>query len=70
LAADQGPAAVHEAGHEASLLERAWHWVASVLMKGGSFIDPAGINSGHNAPLPISGTSSDGGSFIDPAGNS
>ena len=38
--ADQDPAAVHEAGQQAGLLDHAWHWVATVLMKGGSFIDP------------------------------
>jgi len=64
--ADQGPAVTHEAG----LFDRAWHWMASVLMKAGSFIDPAGINSGTGSPQPTSSTSTDAGSFIDPAGGS
>jgi len=61
--ADPGPTATHEAG----LLDRAWRWVASVLMKGGSFIDPLGVQP---PSAPTSTTNQiDGGSFIDPLGN-
>lgn len=63
--ADPGPAAVHEAGQQAGPLERAWQWVASVLMKGGSFIDPLGVKP----PSTPTTNQSDGGSFIDPLGN-
>jgi len=65
LTADQGPAAVHEAGQQAGLLERAWHWVASVLMKAGSFIDPLGVKP----PSTPSTDQIDAGSFIDPLCN-
>jgi|GEM_PF-3839610 len=62
---EQGPAVTHEVG-QVSVLDRAWHWVASVFMKAGSFIDPAGIDGGHNQPATVNGM--DAGSFIDPAG--
>ncbi|HEX3528976.1 MAG TPA: hypothetical protein VH988_18105 [Thermoanaerobaculia bacterium] len=65
--ADPGPTATHEAVHEAGLLDRAWHWVASVLMKAGSFIDPLGVKP---PSAPTSTTDQiDAGSFIDPLGN-
>jgi len=60
--ADQGPTVTHEAGP----LERAWHWVASVLMKAGSFIDPLGVKP---PSAPASTDQIDAGSFIDPLGN-
>ena len=50
--------------HEPSLVERAWSWMSSVFMKGGSFIDPAGIFH----PTGTSSSGTEGGSFIDPNG--
>lgn len=64
---EEGRTVTHEVG-QVSLLDRAWNWVASVIMKAGSFIDPAGIDGGHNQPHPVTGNSFDAGSFIDPAG--
>lgn len=62
---DQAPVATHEAG----LLDRAWQWVASVLMKAGSFIDPLGVKPPSAQP-PATTNGVDAGSFIDPLGNS
>ena len=66
LAADQGPVAVQEAGHEAGPLDRAWHWVATIFMKAGSFIDPLGVKP---PSAPATTDQIDAGSFIDPLGN-
>jgi hypothetical protein len=56
---DESPAVAHEA----RFLDRTWSWLVSVIMKGGSFIDPNGLHA------PTGGTiQPDGGSFIDPNG--
>lgn len=51
----------------------AWDWMASLLEKAGSFIDPDGdsVNPlGPDPTAPASGARHDAGSFIDPDGNS
>jgi hypothetical protein len=42
---------------------RAWSWLVSVVLKGGSFIDPNGIHTPTGTTVQP-----DGGSFIDPNG--
>jgi hypothetical protein len=43
-------------------VQHAWGWLVSMILKGGSFIDPNGIHTPTGTAQP------DGGSFIDPNG--
>src|SRR5436305_9576256 len=36
-------------------MERAWSWLVSVIMKGGSFIDPNGIHAPTGIPIQPDG---------------